>query len=165
MATRSPTSPPAAAPVAPVRVLRQFRIVFNAVRGHFREVEREAGIGGAQLWALSEIAAGGGIGVNELAVALDIHQSTASNLVRALTERGLVRAERRPEDRRATALLTTEAGRELLASAPAPFRGVLPAALSSLDPAVLARLETDLAQLISALHADEAGAKTPLAEL
>lgn len=153
------------APEASTRVLRQFRIVFNAVRSHFRQVEREAGIGGAQLWALSEIAASGGIGVNELAATLDIHQSTASNLVRALTERALIRAERRPEDKRAMALYVTDAGQELLSSAPAPFRGVLPSALSNLDPAILIRLEADLGQLISELRVEEDGAKTPLADL
>jgi len=165
MSSTESTLPPDGPPDASTRVLRQFRMVFNAVRGHFRQVEREAGIGGAQLWALSEIAAADGLGVNDLAFALDIHQSTASNLVRALTERGLIRAERRAEDRRAMALFATAEGQQLLANAPAPFRGVLPAALGNLAPEVLARLEGDLAQLISALRADEDGAKTPLAEL
>lgn len=165
MSAHDPTTPPDGAPDAPVRVLRQFRMVFNAVRGHFRQVERDAGIGAAQLWALSEIASAGGAGVNDLALALDIHQSTASNLVRALAERGLIRTERRTDDKRATALFATDAGRAILAHAPAPFRGVLPTALSSLDPAVLDRLESDLAQLIAALHADEASARTPLADL
>ena len=45
------------------RVLRQFRVVFNAVKTHFRQVEREAGVGGAQLWALSVIDRRPGIGV------------------------------------------------------------------------------------------------------
>ncbi|HAV36987.1 MAG TPA: MarR family transcriptional regulator, partial [Massilia sp.] len=50
--------------------LRQFRIVFNAVKNHFRQVERDAGLGGAQLWALSVIAQSPGIGVTDLARAL-----------------------------------------------------------------------------------------------
>ncbi|HWJ96252.1 MAG TPA: MarR family transcriptional regulator, partial [Telluria sp.] len=49
--------------VPATRVLRQFRIVFNAVKTHFRQVEREAGVGGAQLWALSVIERTPGIGV------------------------------------------------------------------------------------------------------
>jgi len=36
------------------QVLRQFRLVFGEVRQHFIEVERRVGIGGTQLWALSE---------------------------------------------------------------------------------------------------------------
>jgi DNA-binding MarR family transcriptional regulator len=152
-------------PVAPARVLRQFRVLFNAVRGHFREVERAAGIGGAQLWALSEISAAPGMGLGELAAALDIHQSTASNLVKALLERRLVSLARRADDRRAVQLTLSAEGAALLDKAPAPFRGVLPTALGELDPAVLLRLEDDLAALIGKLQAGEKGARTPLADL
>lgn len=57
------------------RVLRQFRVVFNAVRTHFRAVEKQAGVAGAQLWALSVAGQRPGLGVSELARAMDIHQS------------------------------------------------------------------------------------------
>lgn len=152
-------------PVAATRVLRQFRVVFNAVKTHFRAVERSAGIGGAQLWALSEIRAAPGIGVNELACALDIHQSTASNLIKGLLERKLIEAQRSDSDRRAVVLHILEAGAEVLRAAPEPFAGVLPAALENLDGATLVRLEEDLSRLIAALKADEGGANIPLANL
>jgi DNA-binding MarR family transcriptional regulator len=156
----------AAAGVVPAtRVLRQFRVVFNAVKSHFRQVEREAGLGGAQLWALSVIERSPGIGVTELARGLDIHQSTASNLIKALVERGLVQAVREGADRRGVALRVLPAGKELLRKAPGPFAGVLPDALASLDEETLARLEHDLGKLIKALAADEAGASVPLAQL
>jgi DNA-binding MarR family transcriptional regulator len=158
-------TPGAAEPEPATRVLRQFRIVFNSVKTHFRQVEREAGLGGAQLWALSVIAQSPGIGVTELARSLDIHQSTASNLVRTLTSRGLVSAAREGFDRRGVALRALPAADALLQSAPLPFAGVLPDALSSLDAATLERLEADLASLIALLAADEAGAQVPLAQL
>ena len=41
--------------------LRRFRRVFNAVKTHFQQVEKRAGVGGAQLWALSVIGARPGI--------------------------------------------------------------------------------------------------------
>jgi DNA-binding MarR family transcriptional regulator len=147
------------------RVLRQFRIVFNSVKTHFRQVEREAGVGGAQLWALSVIERKPGIGVTELARELDIHQSTASNLIKTLCERGLAVAAREGMDRRSVSLRIQPPGQEVLKSAPMPFAGVLPDALSSLDPATLTRLEQDLAKLIALLEADEAGAKMPLADI
>jgi DNA-binding MarR family transcriptional regulator len=147
------------------RVLRQFRVVFNSVKTHFRQVEREAGVGGAQLWALSVIERRPGIGVTELARELDIHQSTASNLLKSLVERGLVTTSREGMDRRSVALRIQPAGAEVLRSAPMPFTGVLPDALSSLDPATLDRLEKDLAQLIALLAADEESAKLPLSQL
>ena len=145
------------------RVLRQFRVVFNAVKTHFRQVEREAGVGGAQVWALSVIERSPGIGVTDLARALDIHQSTASNLIKSLTERGLVAARREGADRRSVALRVLPPGQDVLRVAPGPFAGVLPDALASLDPATLARLEQDLAVLIKALHADETAGNVPLA--
>lgn len=150
---------------APMRVLRQFRVVFNAVKTHFRQVEREAGMGGAQLWALSVIERQPGIGATGLARELDIHQSTASNLVRALVERGFVTASRESADRRAVALRVLPEGAAVLRSAPMPFAGVLPDALASLDEATLLRLEQDLGRLIAELAADDEAAKVPLAQL
>lgn len=161
-----PTQPVAAAmPDAPARVLRQFRQVFNAVKSHFRQVEKVAGIGGAQLWALSVVALQPGIGVNALARAMDIRQTTASNLVRALAAAGLLAAERKGEDRRAVQLRLLPAGDELLRRAPGPFSGVLPAAIAQLDAEALARLETDLALLIALLRPDSSAASVPLAQL
>ena len=80
------------------RVLRQFRVVFNAVKTHFRQVERKTGVGGAQLWALSVIGSNPGIGMNDLAHAMDVHQSTASNLVKSLVMRELIVAAKNGAD-------------------------------------------------------------------
>jgi DNA-binding MarR family transcriptional regulator len=161
--------PPVSAPggATPAHVLRQFRVVFNAVKTHFRQVEQAAGLGGAQVWALSVIRDQPGIGVKELARTLDIKQSTASNLVRALLERDMVDAVRDGPDRRTVALHLRDAGAAVLARAPGPFAGVLPGALNELDAATLARLEADLGQLIKLLGADaDADAGTvPLADL
>lgn len=160
--SQEPLILPADAP--PQRVLRQFRIVFNAVKTHFRQLERESGLGGAQVWALSVIDSQPGIGATSLGRALDIHQSTASNLVRGLVERGYVAASREGSDRRSVALRVLPAGQEVLRRAPAPLAGVLPSALATLDHATLLRLEQDLGTLIARLDADEAGAGIPLAE-
>ena len=152
-------------PEPATRVLRQFRIVFNSVKTHFRQVEREAGLGGAQLWALSVIAQSPGIGVTELARALDLHQSTASNLVRSLSSRGLVAATREGADRRSVALRALPSADELLKRAPMPFAGVLPDALSGLDAATLTRLEADLARVIDALATKTDAAQVHMSEI
>jgi DNA-binding MarR family transcriptional regulator len=156
---------PLTSPDQAVRVLRQFRIVFNAVKLHFRQVETAAGIGGAQVWALSVIEKQPGVGVSDLGRAMDVHQSTASNLVKVLLERELVSAVRDRDDRRALGLHLTSAGAAVLRSAPGPFAGVLPDALARLDPALLGRLEHDLDTLIASLQADRAAAGLPLADL
>jgi DNA-binding MarR family transcriptional regulator len=160
----APVTPDPEVPT-PARVLRRFRQVFNVVKTHFQQVEKQAGIGGAQLWALSLIRDQPGMGVGALAKAMDIHQTTASNLVKALTTLDLVEAQRQGSDRRAVQLLVRPEGLKVLRRAPGPLSGVLPEALAHLDPAVLARLDQDLAVLITALQIDEQAARIPLAQL
>jgi DNA-binding MarR family transcriptional regulator len=157
---------PHGGPGAPeVRVLRRFRLVFNAIKSHFQQVEKKAGVGGAQLWALSVIQAQPGIGVNGLAAAMDIHQTTASNLVRSLAAEGMVSASRSATDRRTVQLQLLPAGQAVLSKAPGPFAGVLPEALASLDSETLERLDRDLARLIAVLKPDERAAGVPLAHM
>ncbi len=141
-------------------MLRRFRSVFNAVRNHFRSMEQSAGISGAQVWALSEIASKPGIGVGELARSMDIHQSTASNLVRALLDTRLVASARGVVDQRAVHLHATARGLKVLGKAPTPFVGVLPDVLRRLDEGTLLRLDKDLERLIRELRADPRGAHT-----
>ncbi|MGZ5195142.1 MAG: MarR family winged helix-turn-helix transcriptional regulator [Ramlibacter sp.] len=146
------------------QVLRRFRVVFNAIKAHFRQIERDAGIGGAQLWALGVVMESPGIGITGLARAMDVHQSTASNLVKALIERELIGAAKQGEDRRTVALRVLPAGRKVLRSAPGHFTGILPEAIASLDRRTLARLDADLGKLIAALDADERAAGIPLGQ-
>jgi len=146
------------------RVLRQFRLIFNAVKTHFQQVEKKTGVGGAQLWAMSIVDAQPGIGMNDLALCMDVHQSTASNLVKTLVERGLVATVREGVDRRKVQLKVLPAGRRLLKRAPMPFTGVLPQALASLDARTLTRLEGDLARLIPQLKTKARDANIPLGQ-
>jgi DNA-binding MarR family transcriptional regulator len=93
---------------------------------------------------------------------MDVHQSTASNLLRVLVDKDLVIADRGGEDRRAVQLHATPRAGRVLAKAPGPFTGVLPQALGRLDQATLARLDRDLARLIAELGGDERDANVPL---
>lgn len=157
-------------PVPSRQVLRQFRVIFNAVKTHFSQVEHESGLGGAQVWALSVVAESPGIGVGQLAQAMDIRQPTASNLVRGLVSKGLMRSERSGADRRAVALFVTDEALSILGRVPGPWAGVLPHALDALDEATLQRLQADLGQVIRGLAVPDAveaaeAATTPLAQL
>lgn len=145
-----------------MRVLRRFRVVFNQVKTHFRRVERAAGISGAQAWALSVVGARPGLGTNALAEAMDVHQSTASNLVRGLVARQLLVSEHGAEDRREVQLHLTAKGRKALLKAPEPLAGVLPEALRRLDAPTLARLDRDLARLVKELGGDGRAGSIPL---
>lgn len=161
----APSAAPSAAPVTSDTVLQQFRVVLTAIKSHFQQMERQAGIGGAQVWALAVIRDNAGMGVGELAAALSVKQPTASNLVRSLGEQGYITHKRRAEDRRGVTLRITRAGRALLQRVSTPHEGVLPAALGELDRATLLRLHADLRVLITHLNADEAASLRPLASL
>jgi DNA-binding MarR family transcriptional regulator len=150
---------------APAQVLQRFRQVFTAARAHYQQVEKQVGIGGAQVWALGVIASQPGLGVGSLARAMHVHQSTASNLVRALTERGLVVVAREGSDKRAVQLRLLPAGQALLAQVPGPFTGLLPQALGQLDTATLLRLQADLTTLIHAMGMADDAPALPIAQL
>ncbi len=161
-ASRSdPLDPDAAAAL----VLRRFRLVFKAVKTHFQQVEKQAGVGGAQVWALSIVRTTPGIGVNALARAMDIHQTTASNLVKALVGAEMLSAEKNGADRRTVQLRLRPAGAQVLRKAPGPFAGVLPEALGRLDAETLARLDRDLSALIRELGVDDKAAGIPLGQM
>ena len=145
--------------------LRQFRVVFNAVRGHFKQVEQESGLGGAQVWALSLIQKSPGVGVGDIATQMDIHQSTASYLVKVLLKKELITLDKSEGDKRVAELRITPAGKKALQNIPGPVEGVLPDALSQLDEATLKSLTHDLEKLLQVLAADRKSGKVPLAHL
>jgi len=147
-----------------VQALRRFRLIFNAVRTHFRQVEKQTGTGAAQLRALSILQGQPGLRLSELAEAMDIHQSTASNLLKTLQERELVTTRRDEEDRRALRLQLLPAGSEILQRMGEPYIGVLPKALARLPEPSLERLNAELDVLIQTMALDDSAALTPLAD-
>ena len=147
------------------QALRQFRVLFNSVRTHFRQVEKETGLGGAQVWALSLIQKSPGLGVGEVAAGMDIHQSTASNLIKVLLKKQLITLNKSAIDKRVVELRVTPEGKKALKKMPGPFEGVLPDALRRLDDTALANLNRELAKLVRLLEADEGAGNIPLAQL
>ena len=147
------------------QALRQFRVLFNSVRTHFRQVEKETGLGGAQVWALSLIQKNPGLGVSEVAAGMDIHQSTASNLIKVLLKKQLITLNKSAIDKRVVELRVTPEGKKALKKMPGPFEGVLPDALRRLDDTALSNLNRELAKLVRLLEADEGAGNIPLAQL
>lgn len=162
--TRAPVDGQAVPEVLPV--LKLFRVIFQSINRHSYEVERKAGIGGAQLWALAEIAEHPRITVTELAHAMSIHQSTASNLLEKLESQDYVTRSRSAEDRRVVLLALTPRGEEVLRKAPLPYRGVLSDALLKLDASSLDELHVSLERLVSMLEYKQLkGAFEPLGKI
>jgi DNA-binding MarR family transcriptional regulator len=145
-----------------LEVLEQFRIIVKSIRNHYRSVEQRSGISGALLWALAQIAANPGSQVGDLARALAIHQSTASNLLRRLGSRGLVSRRRHGTDQRAVRIFATAKGLRVLKRAPQPLIGVLQQALSDLSGPTLESLHRQLKTLIAAMKVKSIQARSTL---
>lgn len=167
-AHHSPLRTPIVNPANPAahEALRQFRLIFGAVRQHFQAVEKSCGVSGAQIWAMAALRESPGMKVSQLAQALSIHASTASNLLDKIEKAGMVRRERGSEDQRVVRLYLTPTGEAALADAPRPLTGILTHALGKLPEESLARLNQDLAQLIAQMgEVNVQNAEKPLSEL
>ena len=134
--------------VAELEALQSLRLIYASARWHDAQVRRSVAISGSQLWALSEIARREGMGVNDLAERMALHQTTASNLTNALVKKGLVRRVRDGSDRRFVHLHITSEGRRALTHSPGPHPGLLVDALRKIESQHLARLRRDLAALV-----------------
>ncbi len=170
VALRAPVRPTktarAANAAAALSVLEQFRVIFRSTKKHFQWVETATGVSGAQLWVLAELQRTPGIRVTELARALAVHQSTVSNLLERLEERGLVQRVRSAKDARNVLLSLTAAGNAVIARAPMPLEGVLPNALRSLPAAELAQLKVLLESLARHMKVrDRAGKRIFLGDM
>ena len=146
--------------------LRQFRVIFGAVRQHYKAIEKACGVSGAQIWAMAALRQTPGMKVSELAQALSIHASTASNLLDKIEKAGLIRRERNSVDQRVVRLYLTDNGEKALEKAPQPLTGILTHALGQLPDEALTRLHQDLATLIAHMGAiNTQDAQKPLSEL
>lgn len=136
----------------PLEVLGMFRVIFKSASKHFEDVEKTIGVSGAQLWALSEIMEAGTITISNIAKAMSVHQSTASNLVEKLESQGLVERVRSTQDRRVVEVRMTPTGHDALSEAPGPYRGILPDALMRMPQSELLELKGNLHKLLGYLE-------------
>ncbi|MBE0615461.1 MAG: MarR family transcriptional regulator [Burkholderiales bacterium] len=149
-----------------LEVLKQFRVLLRSIKRHYQWIEKECGMSGAQLWAMTEIAEAPGIKVSDLAKQLGVHLSTASNMLRRLEELSLVKRIRTGKDHRVVQLLLTAKGEKTLGRAPRPLVGVLQQALADLPPRRLDSLHAELSEVIRLMKFKDTEAhSTPLSEL
>ena len=116
-----------------VRVMESLRRVVRSLSSSLRGSSRADGITGAQLFVLRQIAAAPGLSLNELATRTLARQSTVSEVVSRLTDRGLVVRGVRSDDARQVALTLTSAGRRALHGVDATTQERLADGLASLS--------------------------------
>ena len=152
-------------PGAVLEVLTKFRLVINSTKRHYTWIEQQTGVNGALVWAMWELHLSPGLKVSEIADAMAIHQSTASNLLDKLQEKGLIKRDRSTDDQRVVRLFLTRAGKAMITRVPHPARGLLQEALFKLPPESLQTLNHLLEQLLREMNpANLKALRKPLAE-
>lgn len=139
-------------------IVQDLRIVLRTIQAHSRWVEKQCGVSSVQLWAMWELFALPGQKVSDLSKALYIHQSTASNMLDKLEEKGLIRRDRSGPDQRVVRLFLTQQGTELLSNAPRPAQGAVQHALRNMKDDELNALRSGLDALINNMTLSEDGA-------
>lgn len=107
---------------APPSLLYMVKQVELVVRSHLDELVKPSGITALQYTALTVLERHDGLSAAQLARDSFVTAQSIADLVRSLENRGLVRRERNPRNRRELLILLTEEGRELLARHEGPVR-------------------------------------------
>ena len=144
-------------------ILKKLRIVIRSAQRHSSWIEKQCGVSGAQLWIMHELEATPGMRVGEIAERLAIHQTTTSNLLDELQKKTHVIKTRDVHDQRVVRLTLSDGGRQLLATAPKPARGLLPCALLQMNGTALQQLDAGLQGLLDSVGVlDEESGMLPL---
>ena len=107
---------------APPSLLYMVKQVELVVRARLDELVKPAGITALQYTALTVLERHDGLSAAQLARDSFVTAQSMADLVRSLENRGLVRRERNPRNRRELLILLTDEGRDLLARFTEPVR-------------------------------------------
>jgi DNA-binding MarR family transcriptional regulator len=116
------------------RAMDGLRRIVHALRAGTSASERAVGLSGAQLFVLRQLRAASEQSLGDLARRTRTTQSSVSEVVARLVQRGLVARESSAHDRRRAVLTLTPAGATLLESAPETVQDRLVRGFAHLDP-------------------------------
>jgi len=114
--------------------MESIRRLERALRTSSAESERHFGLSAAQLFALRQIASQPHRSMSELAKRTLTSQSSVSEVITRLVERGFVVRDTSVRDRRRAELALTETGERLLAKVPETIQEKLAAGFNRLTP-------------------------------
>ena len=115
-------------------VMDSLRRIVRVLGASARGPAASHGATGAQLFVLRQIDAAPGLSIGELAARTLTGQSTVSEVVTRLVERGLVARRANPTDARQTRLQLTVRGRSVVRNTEPTAQERLAAGLAALDP-------------------------------
>jgi len=128
--------------------------VFQAVDVFSRQVLRDFGVTGPQVWALRSIDRAGVASMGDLAQAMHLHMSTVTGIIDRLEAASLVTRGRSEADARVSEIRLTARGRAILARAPEPPRSKAARGLQRLSPRELRQVHSSLRLVARAMDDD-----------
>jgi DNA-binding MarR family transcriptional regulator len=133
--TAAPSTEPTPIATDSIRAMEALRRIVRALSSSSREASSSGGLSGAQLFVLRQVGARPGLSVGQLAASTLSRQSTVSEVVSRLAERGLVARETSAADARQTELSLTARGRRAIAKFGGTAQERLAAGLASMPAA------------------------------
>jgi DNA-binding MarR family transcriptional regulator len=133
-----------------IRAMEALRRLVRALSSSAREASSGGGLTGAQLFVLRQVDARPGLSIGQLAASTLSRQSTVSEVVSRLAERGLVARETSATDARQTELSLTASGRRAIAKFGATAQERLADGLASMSTARRRTLADALESWLSA---------------
>jgi DNA-binding MarR family transcriptional regulator len=140
-------------------ILRSLRRITRAIDLHSKQLMAHCGLTGPQLVCLRTIGREDQLPLGQLARAVSLSQATVTGIVDRLVDRGLVKRRRVQSDRRSISISVTDAGRELILSAPSPLQERFSsrlAALSEEDRRALSEALDRVVQMMDGTEIDAA---------
>jgi len=129
-------------------VVKSLRRLFKGIHEYSKAMQRRSGLSAPQAWALTLAEADAGLSLGTLAERMYAHPSTVSGIVARLVNRGALRREKDPEDRRGIRVSLTPAGRRLLRESPPPVQAGLQHALERMPARRLQLLREALEDIV-----------------
>lgn len=125
--------------------------LLRRVESGMKDTNHSQGMSGSQLWAVWLIASQPGLRISDMAQAMQIHHSTASNLLDKIEARSLIRRERQVSDTRVVRLWLTQDGEVFARHIPGPVQAKLRQALEDLGADERVQLSATMSRLLAAL--------------
>lgn len=129
-------------------VLDSIRRIVRALRVASRAAEKTVGLSGAQVFILQQLEGDTPLSVNAIAERTFTHQSSVSEVVQRLVDKGLIERKQSPEDGRRLELTLTASGRAALKKGPDTPQEKLIGALEKMNTSQRLHLATLLQSLV-----------------
>jgi DNA-binding MarR family transcriptional regulator len=136
-------------------IIDNLRRVFQILNEQSKEVERETGITGPQLWAIKTINESSPVNVSDLAKKLYLHPTTVIGIIDRLEKQDLVKRRRSKDDRRVVWIELTDKGNSLVKSAPEVAQGLLVSGLEKISANNLIEIDRSMKLLVKIFGAQK----------